>query len=71
MPFHHITCENVFPLGRCLSLDNTFKVAKKATVVDHQKARTQVMKGGILSVINEKNEILAWVCVTRESSGDH
>jgi hypothetical protein len=47
--------------GQCLSLDNTFRVAKKATIADQQKARTQVMKGGILSIINENNEILAWV----------
>jgi hypothetical protein len=46
-----------------LSLDNTFRVAKKATVVDNQKMHTNVMKGGVLSVINEKAEIVAWVCV--------
>ena len=50
--------------GQCLSLDNTFRVAKKATVIDNQKARSQVMKGGILSVINENNEILSWVRIT-------
>ncbi|THH15644.1 hypothetical protein EW146_g4880 [Bondarzewia mesenterica] len=46
--------------GICLSLDNTFKSAGKATVVNGKKERTKLMNGGILSVINEKNEILAW-----------
>ncbi|KAJ6497153.1 hypothetical protein C8R47DRAFT_1212691 [Mycena vitilis] len=41
----------------CLSADNTFKVAGKATVVDASKVRTKVMKGGILSMLNELNEI--------------
>ncbi|KAK6971771.1 hypothetical protein R3P38DRAFT_3297859 [Favolaschia claudopus] len=46
--------------GICLSTDNTFKVAGKATVVDSSKARTKLMKGGILSMLNELNEIIAW-----------
>ncbi|KAK7050400.1 hypothetical protein R3P38DRAFT_3173760 [Favolaschia claudopus] len=46
--------------GICLSTDNTFKVAGKATVVDTTKTRTKLMKGGILSIINELNEIIAW-----------
>ncbi|THH19481.1 hypothetical protein EW146_g1687 [Bondarzewia mesenterica] len=46
--------------GICLSLDNTFKSAGKASIADTQLARTKLMKGGILSIINEKNEILAW-----------
>ncbi|KAJ6452711.1 hypothetical protein C8R47DRAFT_1256076 [Mycena vitilis] len=44
----------------CLSVDNTFKAAGKATVVNTSKARTRPMKGGILSVLNELNEIVAW-----------
>jgi len=44
--------------GLCLSTDNTFKVAGKAMVVDTLKARTKIMKGGILSFINEFNEII-------------
>jgi hypothetical protein len=36
-------------------------VAGKATIVDKQKARSKVMKGGVLSCINERNEIIGWV----------
>ncbi|KAK7062280.1 hypothetical protein R3P38DRAFT_3167271 [Favolaschia claudopus] len=45
----------------CMNLDNTFKAAKKATVADSSKARTHLMNGGILSVLNERNEIIAWL----------
>ncbi|KAJ7150806.1 hypothetical protein C8R46DRAFT_1229740 [Mycena filopes] len=48
------------PPGICLGADNTFKAAGKATVVTASKARTKLMKGGILSVLNELNEIVAW-----------
>jgi hypothetical protein len=48
-------------VGICLSVDNTFKAASKATVADSSKTRTKLMKGGILSVLNECNEIIAWV----------
>ncbi|KAJ6484175.1 hypothetical protein C8R45DRAFT_931628 [Mycena sanguinolenta] len=51
--------QNLTP-GVCLSVDNTFKAAGKATVVDTSKTRTKLMKGGILSVLNEFNEIVAW-----------
>ncbi|KAJ7601836.1 hypothetical protein DFH06DRAFT_1351920 [Mycena polygramma] len=44
----------------CMNLDNTFKAAGKATVVDESKAHTKLMKGGILSILNERNEIISW-----------
>jgi len=44
-----------------VSLDNTYKVASKAMVVDKDGTRMKLLKGGILSLINEINEILAWV----------
>lgn len=44
-----------------MSVDNTFRAAGKATIVDKQKKRTKVMKGGILSALNENNEIVSWV----------
>ncbi|KAJ7872646.1 hypothetical protein B0H14DRAFT_2291039, partial [Mycena olivaceomarginata] len=47
-------------VGICLSVDNTFKAASKATVAHSSKTRTKLMKGGILSVLNECNEIIAW-----------
>ncbi|KAJ6456223.1 hypothetical protein C8R47DRAFT_1203691 [Mycena vitilis] len=43
-----------------MNLDNTFKAAGKATVVDESKAHTKLMKGGILSILNERNEIISW-----------
>ena len=48
--------------GKCISLDNTFQAAGKASVVDKQKTRSKVMKGGILTAINEISETLSWVC---------
>lgn len=45
----------------CMNLDNTFKAANKATVVDSAKNHMKLMKGGILSVINEINLIISWV----------
>ncbi|KAJ7668743.1 hypothetical protein DFH06DRAFT_1378734 [Mycena polygramma] len=44
----------------CMNLDNTYKAANKATVIDSSKVRTKAMKGGILSVLNEMNEIISW-----------
>lgn len=47
--------------GKCLSMNTTFKLATKATVVDKQRKRHKVGKGGMLNVINELSEIVAWV----------
>lgn len=52
---------SVTVIGRCLSLDNTFRSAAKATIVEKDRARTKLFKGGILSVINKRSEILGWV----------
>ena len=53
--------------GICISLDNTLKVAAKATIVDTSGSHLKLMKGGILSVINERSLILAWVCTMGHS----
>jgi hypothetical protein len=45
----------------CLSLDNTFKVSAKATVVDKDGKHCKLTKGGILNTINETDKIMAWV----------
>ncbi|KAJ7753100.1 hypothetical protein DFH07DRAFT_744643, partial [Mycena maculata] len=50
-----------FLITICMILDNTFKAADKATVVDNFKARVKLMKGGILSVLNELNLIISWL----------
>ncbi|KAJ7277282.1 hypothetical protein C8J57DRAFT_1713702 [Mycena rebaudengoi] len=44
----------------CMNLDNTYKAARKATVVDDSRVHTQFMKGGILSILNEANLIISW-----------
>lgn len=44
-----------------MSLDNTFKVSSKATVVDKDGKHSKLTKGGVLNVLNEVNETLAWV----------
>ncbi|PSR70788.1 hypothetical protein PHLCEN_2v13334, partial [Hermanssonia centrifuga] len=44
--------------GKIISLDTTFKLTNKATVVTTDGKYTKPMKGGILNVINEKNEII-------------
>jgi len=56
-----LTKRKITQLGVALSLDNTFKSAEKAVIIDKNKTRVKMMKGGILSVINESNEILTWV----------
>lgn len=47
--------------GIIISVDNSFKIGNKASVVDKGGTRLKVWKGGILSVINERNLIIAWV----------
>lgn len=46
-----------------LSLDNTFKISNKLMVKDRDKTYTKLLKGGVLSVLNQKNDIVAWVGV--------
>ncbi|KAJ3474041.1 hypothetical protein NLI96_g12682 [Meripilus lineatus] len=55
--------------GECLSMDATFKVSKKATVVDAQKKRIAIGKGGVLSVLNEDSEVVSWrLCESKAGS---
>ena len=51
----------LFFLGDSLSFDATFKSVKKATLVNSKTVRINFSKGGLLTVINEHGEILAWV----------
>ena len=57
----NVTVSSLRAIGICLSLDNTFKVSAKATVVDKNGTHCKQTKGGILNVINESAEIMAWV----------
>ncbi|GBE81445.1 hypothetical protein SCP_0311740 [Sparassis crispa] len=51
----------------CVSLDNTFRTASKAKVTDGKKNKTKSFKGGILTVMNERNEIISWrFCQTQQ-----
>ncbi|EGO27694.1 hypothetical protein SERLADRAFT_367262 [Serpula lacrymans var. lacrymans S7.9] len=57
--------------GACLSLDNMFKSASKATVADTSGGRInmKLMKGGLLSIINKQNEIVSWrLCLSQASA---
>ncbi|KAI5982858.1 hypothetical protein EDD15DRAFT_2109821, partial [Pisolithus albus] len=44
----------------CGSLDSTFKVSNKASLTDKDCQRSKHLKGGILSVLNEENQIVSW-----------
>ncbi|KAG1859810.1 hypothetical protein F4604DRAFT_1930535 [Suillus subluteus] len=44
----------------CGSLDNTFKAASKATLTNKDRQKSRELKGGILSVLNEDNQIISW-----------
>ncbi|KAG2744928.1 hypothetical protein P692DRAFT_201683590, partial [Suillus brevipes Sb2] len=53
----------------CASLDNTFKAANKATLTNKDGQKTKEIKGGILTVLNEGNEIISWrFCQTRTNT---
>jgi hypothetical protein len=56
--------------GRCISGDATFKIGAKSTLSDPKGKRTKVMKGGLISYINEVSEILAWVRDLTFMNGD-
>ena len=43
-------------------MDHIFKIANRAIVVSLEQKHVKVMKGGLLSVLNEESEILVWVC---------
>lgn len=45
----------------CGSFDSTFKITNKATVTDEDCQRSRYLKGGVLSVLNEENQIITWV----------
>ena len=47
--------------GIIISVDNSYKIGNKASVVKKGGTRLKLWRGGILSVINELNDIIAWV----------
>lgn len=57
----HIDLLTVSLSAICSSLDNTFKAANKATLTNKDGQKTREIKGGILTVLNESNKIIAWV----------
>ena len=44
-----------------LGSDNTYKVAFKGTIVEKNKSRSRAFKGGLITVINERNHVISWV----------
>ncbi|KAG1781448.1 hypothetical protein EV702DRAFT_1041968 [Suillus placidus] len=45
----------------CGSLNNTFKAASKATFTNKDRQKLRELKGDILSVLNEDNQMVSWV----------
>ncbi|KAG1753243.1 hypothetical protein EDB19DRAFT_1892663 [Suillus lakei] len=43
-----------------VSFNNTFRVAGKASVTNRDKQKVKVLKGGIISLMNENGEIIGW-----------
>ncbi|KAF8186240.1 hypothetical protein BJ912DRAFT_927161 [Pholiota molesta] len=56
--------------AKSISMDNTYKSAGKATLVDKDGRRQNPLKGGILSAINEEGEGLTWVGCTSNSPAE-
>ncbi|KAG1777618.1 hypothetical protein EV702DRAFT_969371, partial [Suillus placidus] len=48
-------------LGISVSFDNTFRAGGKASVTSRDKQKVKVLKGGIISLMNENDEIIGWV----------
>ncbi|KAG1849086.1 hypothetical protein C8R48DRAFT_750296 [Suillus tomentosus] len=46
--------------GVSISFDNTFHAVTKATVTSREKKKLRVLKGGIISLMNENGEIVGW-----------
>ena len=51
-------------------MDNTMKIAAKATVVDKTGTHLKLMKGGVLSAVNESNLIVAWVSNRKQQTSN-
>jgi hypothetical protein len=45
----------------CLSIDHTYRMARKAKVTSSNNEQSDVFSGGMFQAINENNIILAWV----------
>ncbi|KAK7679209.1 hypothetical protein QCA50_017787 [Cerrena zonata] len=52
--------------GVTISMDHTFKAASKAIIVTPDNKHVRVMKGGLLTILNEESENLTWrLCQTQ------
>ncbi|KAG1872237.1 hypothetical protein F4604DRAFT_1582907 [Suillus subluteus] len=60
--FEWLLCTmNLVATGVSVSFDNTFRAAGKALVTSGDKQKIKVLKGGIISLMNENGEIIGWV----------
>ena len=50
----------------CVSLDNTFRSASKASVTDSKGIRSKPWKGGMQSMLTERGLTMSWVCTFTE-----
>ncbi|KAI9570012.1 hypothetical protein HD554DRAFT_1984091, partial [Boletus coccyginus] len=55
-------------VGLCGSINSMFKSTSKATVTDSHQQRLRELQGEILTIINEKGEIIAWISTSYESA---
>ncbi|KAG0697389.1 hypothetical protein DFH29DRAFT_878740 [Suillus ampliporus] len=53
---------NLLEIGISVSFDNTFRAVGKALVTSRDKQKIKVLKGGIISLMNENGEIIGWFC---------
>ncbi|KAG2159431.1 uncharacterized protein EDB93DRAFT_1099792 [Suillus bovinus] len=56
--------------GISISFDNTFHAAMKATITNQEKQKSKVLKGGIISLMNENNEIVGWCFCHAQSNAE-
>ena len=59
-----LKCDSPMGIGECLSLNATFKAVEKAIVVDKEGKHHKIARGGMLNVINEDSQVVAWVSYT-------
>ncbi|TFY74060.1 hypothetical protein EWM64_g9952, partial [Hericium alpestre] len=56
--------------AKSLSIDATFKITQKATVVSKDRQRTDPHKGGLMTAMSETNECVKWKFSMTQSNGE-
>ena len=63
----YITGLTIISPALVISMDATYKAARKASIVSPEHGYEALMKGGITSMLNEFNEIINWVDISQFS----